>query len=123
MSFQILDSNGEAITLSILDEQAAVFWGKDVHPKHYATPNKDMVLGNWFDTIGHMIHSPEDKHYTSGWNNVKCSLWTCMIKGEYNKSITDLFVVIPEIKASLKPYYELIDHWESKGYTPKQVNE
>lgn len=123
MSFQILDSNGEAFSMRDLDIEAATFWGKDVHPKHYATPHKDMVLGNWFDTIGHMIHSPEDKLYTRGWANVKCSLWTCSIKSEYNTSEEDLLKLIPVIKESLKPYYDLIDHWDSKGYTPKQVNE
>lgn len=139
MSFQILNKEGEALTMNELDREAAAFWNKEVHTKHYASPPANTegmseidkirsdITGNWFDVIGYQIHSPEDARYTSGWNNVKCSLWTIQSKGWYSKvfnwSIEEMEIYMKVTKDFLKPYYDLIDHWEAKGYQPQQVNE
>lgn len=126
MSFKILNKDGEALTIKQLDAEAAEFWNKTVDPKWYANPSPEGTSvfkqrGNWFDTIGYQIHSPGD--YTSGWDNVKCSLWTIQVQGLYDKPVDELPEQIAFIKEYLKPYYDLINHWESKGYQPKQIKE
>ena len=87
--FQILNKDGKALTMAELDKEAAEFWGKEVHPKHYANPFPDKVASedaplseiiriehenarnnssNWFDIIGWNIANQGD--YTTGWRNV-----------------------------------------------------
>lgn len=128
MSFQILNKEGEAISLNSLDIEAGKFWhGEQFQPdkKYYCLPPEFPFGANWFDVIGYMIHSPMG-NYTSGWNNVKCSLWTLHIRGDYDKAMGEFDVLANEIKQAieyLRPFFALIDHWESKGYQPKQVNE
>ena len=88
-AFKILDKNGKALTMGELDKEAAEFWGKEVHPKHYANPFPDKVADegaslsermqvqfenarnnacNWFDVIGWNIAN--QGNYTYGWQNV-----------------------------------------------------
>ena len=88
-SFQILDKDGKALTMAELDKEAAEFWGKEVHPKHYANPFPEKVAdkeaslsekiqiesknalnnaSNWFDVIGWNISN--QGNYTIGWQNV-----------------------------------------------------
>lgn len=88
-AFKILDKNGKALTMAELDKEAAEFWNKEVHPKHYANPfpekkvSKDTSYSeavrierenalnntsNWFDIIGWNIAN--QGNYTSGWRNV-----------------------------------------------------
>lgn len=88
-AFRILDKNGKALTMAELDKEAAEFWNKEVHPKHYANPfpekkvSKDASYSeavrierenalnntsNWFDIIGWNIAN--QGNYTSGWRNV-----------------------------------------------------
>lgn len=43
--------------LNEIDEIAAKFWGKEVHPKYYAAPKGG---ANWFDVLGRAI---EDLQY------------------------------------------------------------
>lgn len=87
--FQILNKEGNPVSMKQLDAEAAEFWGKTLDPKRYANPtpefiNKDNLEGdelltammeynmnqdsNWFDTIGYLIAN--EGNYTSGWNNV-----------------------------------------------------
>lgn len=87
--FQILNKDGKALTMAELDKEASKFWGKEVHPKHYANPFSDKVAdegasfaermkierenalynsSNWFDIIGWNIAN--QGNYTSGWQNV-----------------------------------------------------
>lgn len=45
-------------TINEIDEIAAKFWGKEVHPREYAYPGKGSRWShapNWFDTLGHPI--------------------------------------------------------------------
>ena len=42
-SFQILNTNGQALTMKELDKEAAEFWGKEVDPKYYANPFPNKV--------------------------------------------------------------------------------
>lgn len=65
MAFQFKNSeSGHIYTLNKIDEIAAKFWGKEVHPKEYAYPGepKDRWIHapNWFDMLGHPI---EDLQY------------------------------------------------------------
>lgn len=92
--FQVLNQDGVALTMSQLDEEAAAFWGKEVHPKNYANPfpvvqpKSDSLMDrieaeqtnvrnsslNWYDIVGYTIAN--QGNYTTGWNNVINSLIT-----------------------------------------------
>ena len=85
-SFQILNANGQALTMKELDKEAAEFWGKEVDPKNYANPFPEVEgnsfaairanslnnAQNWFDIIGRAIANQEN--YTTGWQNVAHTL-------------------------------------------------
>lgn len=146
MSFQILNSNNEAISLGLLDQEAAAFWGKELKDRQYANPtplftNDANLQGieltramaryefsqwsNWFDMVGWNIHHPQT-NYTTGWDNVKCSMWAVQAYSLYKHIFGDeehLKLHIEAAKAYLKPYFDLVDHWASKGYTPVQVKD
>ena len=94
-----------------LDKEAAEFWGKEVHPKHYANPfpdkkaSEDAPLSekmrikyenaqnngsNWFDIIGWNIAN--QGNYTYGWQNVvhtmvTQSLGECLVRLNKDKPI------------------------------------
>ena len=90
--FQVLNQDGVALTMSQLDEEAAAFWGKEVHPKNYANPFPEVMPKddsikaridaevanarqnslNWYDIVGYTIAN--QGNYTTGWNNVINSL-------------------------------------------------
>ena len=110
-AFKILDKNGKALTMGELDKEAAEFWGKEIHPKHYANPFPDEPIPqdatvlekirinhknalnnahNWFDVIGLNIACQDD--YTSGWQNVVHtmvvqSLGDCLVSLRRDKPI------------------------------------
>lgn len=131
MSFQIHDASGKAVDIKQLDKEAAEFWGVEVHPKNYAQPASDSYYtSNWFDSIGYYIHSP-DSNYTKGWGNIKCSLWSIQARDLFRilyetqdiAANEHLHTRLHSIKTFLQPYFQLIDHWESKGYIPVRVKE
>lgn len=120
MGFQILDASGKAISINLLDEEAAKFWGKEVKAKEYAYPqpeftNPDNLTGldlvkakfryqaweihNWFDIIGWAIAKQG-----GNWDEVRKYFDGCSTEGAF------------------KPYFDLIAYWESKGYTPVKVS-
>lgn len=122
MAFQILDSNNKAIAISELDAQAAQFWNKEVHPKHYASPyTMEEGLGikeqmdfhmkdrNWFDAIGWFIHDG-----AKDWQAVEIAIMNANLIEKYG---LDVMVEI------YKPYILLVRHWESLGYKPLPVSE
>lgn len=140
MSFQILNASNEPISIGELDREAASFWGKEVHSKNYAYPQQDrpeyanikeemddlMSHTNWFDVIGHAIHAPADAHSSSPWANVKHTIFEAWAGNSLSR---DLFneekfnATVEAIRILCKPMYALIDHWNAKGYKPKQVIE
>lgn len=121
MSFQILNSEDQPITLYELDKEAAEFWDVKMHDKYYAIPKQSPTT--WFDSIGFAIHHPEK--YTKGWNDIKCTLWTIQSRSLYDVLMTRsvMNIKVHNIREYLTPYYKLIDYWEAKGYKPKQIEE
>ena len=109
--FEILNKEGKAITMAELDKEAAEFWGKEVHPKHYANPFPDKKISkdtpyseavrierenamnnvsNWFDVIGWNIANQGT--YTYGWHNVVHTMVTeklgeCLVSRRENEPI------------------------------------
>lgn len=123
MGFQIKDKEGNAIVLNTLDAEAATFWEQPVDATSYASP-KDM-WGNWFDMIGYKIHSPIGPRYTSGWANVKHNMFLVSVGGFYKHLFNEaeLTEKMAAVAKYLAPYYQLMDHWEAKGYTPHQCQD
>lgn len=120
MAFQIQTPEGVAIPLNKLDEEAATFWKLPVHPKSYVAPSSSKE--NWFDAIGWYISSPR-VYYTTGWNNVKCNIYSILLMDLALYPIDVQMLKIKEASDYAKPYFDLIDHWEEKGYIPVQVKD
>lgn len=141
MGFQILNKNNDPIKMNDLDAEAAKLWGHEVDKSSYAVPKEqgdyaDTTKGrmaylrqsNWFDVVGHMIHSPTTKTpYYKGWKEVKKNLLLMHMESSMLKEdgsvedgmhIKDMFEYVAE--DYLKPYLDLIDHWADKGYTPRR---
>lgn len=120
MAFQIRNSLGEPISLHQLDIEASEFWGKPISTKKYAQPYTSST--DWFDSIGWAISNPVTL-WKPGWENIKNSLWLIQANGLYKElySFSNLCTSLEITQAFLKPYFDLIDYWESKGYTPHQV--
>lgn len=152
--FQILNAEGEAISINTLDQEAAKFWGKPLDSKSYASPAKQRegegeyqfmsreMSANWFDQLGYAIAN--QGNYTSGWQNVALYMLDCSnYLLEEDKDTVKLctfnvtaFDGVPLATADLskylamglivkleyaKPYVDLMNHWQAKGYTPKQI--
>lgn len=130
-AFRILDKDGKALTMAELDKEAAEFWGKEVHPKHYANPFPDKVASedaplseiiriehenarnnssNWFDIIGWNIAN-QDK-YTFSWRNVAYT----MLAKNLGECLIDLYegeqIKIAEFVGGKELHLE--DSWEIK---------
>lgn len=141
MSFQILDSNNVPVVINALDIEAAEFWNKPVDKKQYANPRPltgnefDDAMAcstNWFDMIGYNIHKPEIEGYGDSWIAVKMSMFqVCFNYDLYDyfgtqkdhKTVEAVEKRIQLILNRHKPYFDLIDHWQSKGYKPKQIKD
>ena len=121
-AFKINDSNKKAIMIKYLDKEACIFWGVESDPKWYASPKTDYETINWYDSIGYYIAHPSSG-WTSGWDNVKCSLFVIQASGLCLKSMEDQIKSLRFINEYLKPYFDLIDHWKEKGYDPIQIEQ
>jgi hypothetical protein len=141
MSFQIRNKEGQALFINDLDREACALWDKAYDEKQYVTPWKpdpeksdlentiSEVSGNWFDVIGHCIHSPQVDHWGKGWIPVKMSMSLRHVNFalyDYFSKKAEMSETLDKIKFSLeylKPYFDLIDHWEAKGYTPHKTKD
>lgn len=129
MGFQILDANGEAMSIPKLDKEIAAFWGVELDKKWYASPPpKDNSYQskseniNWFDYLGWKIQ--EKKLETIE------QLEDEMLKPfkellEFDK-ITNRQEQIEVIKKELhkmKYYFDLTADWKAKNYSVKSVED
>lgn len=107
------------------------------------------MTSNWFDVVGRAIH--QQGFALSGWANVVHTMIAEHISSKFidsSKGYEDRPVLVPEfveeitddaskvyhlpdkieikiwgILAYYRPHINLINHWQSKGYTPLQVKE
>jgi len=108
------------------------------------------MTSNWFDIIGWCIHS--QGNYTSGWRNVVHTMIADIIGSKLIGGKDEQFIPIVQLRKCIEvkedgsqvnawhledkieeeiyytmkfyqPYIELINHWQSKGYTPHKVDE
>lgn len=119
--FQIIGKSDQPLTLAALDSQASGFWKTDPDSKYYAEPNTNS-LGNWFDTIGWGIaNHPHKGHGKNNWKSVKQQMFEVHTYSFVELSPEEAGVRCCQLFRTLKPYFDLIDHWKSLGYTPKQI--
>lgn len=169
-AFQILNPQGEPLSMKQLDAEAAAFWSKEVDEKWYANPTPVFVndknlegaelseakfrhemrqASNWYDTIGWNIANQGNQ--CSGWSNVVATMMAMQLGMKFIDLDHDyktgpivikepVLIELPDDKCEVnfpdklaiqlwatvnyfKPYIELMNHWQSKGYMPKQVKE
>jgi hypothetical protein len=135
MEFQIHDEAGKAITMRQLDNEAREFWKLETTEKNkgysaYPDVNLDLtvmdnirkaLMNNWFDIIGRTI---ADHAECKEWKNVKYKMYMVLIPESFpTKSYEFQIVYIKSVNELCKPYFELIDLWESKGYKPIHIKQ
>lgn len=109
MGFQILNNNGQALTMDELNKEAAAFW--NVEPSdHYAAPIGFHWSSNWFQHVGRAIaQMPKGE---CEWADIIGYLCSIAAIGE-----TSFLVVLDFIKC-YAPFIKLCLYWKAKGYTP-----
>lgn len=150
MGFSILDKDGKAVTMGILDKDACELWEKDVNEKRYACPYKrrlapdnmsleeairfeadesmhEAMSTSWYDMIGFSIHQLSGK---ITWLDVIHKMMGDMLtdavilsKDElysFNKK-EDYTIEIDTMLDYIQPYINLINLWISKDYKPLPV--
>ena len=130
-SFQILDKENKAIPINKLDEEAANFWNKVVQSKQYTSPH-DHFGTNWYDVI--VWNIANQGHECSGWANVVATMMVSSIgmlfinTDDNYQNVPVKINTIESIQDNVngvlhfyKPYIDLINHWQSKGYKAKQI--
>ena len=98
-----------------------------IRQHHWFEANQETI--NWDEKIGYAIAN--QGNYTSGWNNVAYTMYNIHFGGfpinTDNKEKVTLFtpeqieIEIQAVLQLLKPFLELIQHWQEKGYQPEQV--
>lgn len=123
-SFQILDEIGNPMRLQSLDIQASKLWKLEIDSKWYVAPNEES-LGNWFDTIGWSISKQKDyiNWGLNTWNTIKFDMLSIHAYAWVVLTPEEAGIKACNTMRKLKPYFELIDYWESLGYQPKQIKE
>lgn len=127
MAFQFKNKETKQIYyLNEIDEIAAKFWGKEVHPKYYAAPKGG---ANWFDVLGRAIEdlqyfhrkeldgslyyhracSPKNRDAEFEMNEVAPMILCNLTR--WNKSAEEFSTDVEY----LKPYVELCFHLHSLG--------
>jgi len=121
MEFQILNTEGQIISANKLDLIVAEFWGVQFEDTKYAEPL--VSFGNWFDMIGFGIATNKDwSHFgTKSWNSVKVYILHIHTPAMVVLSPEEAGVEMCGVMDYLKPYFELINHFESQGFTFKQL--
>jgi len=123
MGFQILDSNGNAMTMNDIDKEVCNFWNVPFDEKHYAVPNKreeypEGIEGslkyaqqlNWYDSIGWRIHYH------------RCNDWQCVRNAflrDYEKIMTQYNLTIEQI---IPKEIALLEYFEKRNYQPRFVD-
>lgn len=150
MGFSILDKDGKAVTMGILDKDACKLWEKGVHEKRYACPYKrrpapdDMSLEeaikfkakedmretmstSWYDMIGFSIHQLSGE---ITWLDVIHKMMGDMLVDTVISLKDKLYSFNEEedytreiylIQHYIQPYIDLINLWTVKGYKPLPV--
>lgn len=122
MSFEIHSSSGKVIHPKDLDQEACDLWLIAIDSRHYAHPPLENHWTNsWYANIGWAIENPYDAE--KGWEDVKSVLWTIQARSLYKVlyKAKEREEELAEIGIFLEPYFDLIDHWQSKGYIPVKI--
>lgn len=140
IGFRIIDDHGQAWYLQELDREVAAFWGKEVKPKHWASPYKaknsssdetirEMMSMSWYDMIGQAIMNQGYYTTLNTWNNVIHTMMAASIgeevleASEYGADCNSDSIMKSTI-ATLefyKPYVNLIKEFDKRGYKPERV--
>lgn len=130
MGFMFKNIESDKIyTLNEIDAIAADFWGKEIHPKEYAYPDKpleyDIHKPNWFDMLGHpiedlqfftykdeenrLIYKRSKKPREAEFDMVEIASLMLNDATRYSESVEAMYKMLEFIK----PYVELCYHLKS----------
>ena len=125
--FKNIESN-YTYTINEVDEIAAKFWGKEVHPREYAYPgpnDKWVHAPNWFDMLGHpiedlqfftykdeegkLIYKRSNKPREAEFDMAEVASLMLNNATRYSESVDAMY----DMLAFIKPYVELCYHLKS----------
>ena len=109
MKFQIINKEGNPLSMEELDKDAAEFFGVQYNEHQYAKPNPRSE--DWCNVIGYIIVTYPRKGDLT-WEGLISrisfiSAFAAHSSDEYHRYIM-----------GYKPHIELCYHWKTKGYTP-----
>lgn len=125
MPFEIRYPNGEKISMTTLNLEAAAFWGIAnpegmVYPIGIVELDDDPETYTWDRIIGGAIEECPAR-INPLWKHVKEELFMCNIQDYWESPVEEIIEAAMETLDYLKPYYELIDLWKSKDYIPVKI--
>ncbi len=109
MKFQILDAEGNPLSMGELNKEATEFFGVQYNEKQYAKPSPRST--DWYNMIGYIIANYRYKGNLV-WSDLVGQI-LCIAA-----FATDSFDELHNCIIAYKPHIELCYHWKSKGYTP-----
>lgn len=132
MHFQMRFPNGDKVPFETLNAEAANLWGIGIarDKVQYVFPNtpiNELVKydenNSWYEMIGSAVMHPQTVGaipMQQTWSEVKETMFNSQIDaGEiWEMKAERIQNEIASTVAFLKPYFELIDLWYSKGYAP-----
>lgn len=108
MKFQILNEEGNALSMGELDKEAAEFFGVPYDEERYASPAATLI--SWYDVVGHNI--ARSKKEMLSWSDIVAQiLQICTI-------CTSTMEHLERSIEAYRPFISLCYYWKSKGYTP-----
>jgi hypothetical protein len=122
MKFGIVDKENNLIPPLILDKEVAKLWGVTQSKKNFVKPDTELVDISWYNLIGFAITYPSyDKNIN--WKNVKISIFIYIGADIILDPVEIQLQRICDINIFLKPYFDVIDYFESKGYKPIKLED
>lgn len=133
MDFQMRFPNGDKVPFETLNAEAANLWGIGIarDKVKYVFPTDLGVIqydenNSWHEMIGLAVMHPQTVGaipMQQTWSEIKETMFNSQIDaGEiWEMKAERIQNEIASTVAFLKPYFGLIDLWESKGYNPVRI--
>lgn len=123
MGFQIVNIEGQEIPLERLDNEISNLWSVPLVEGDYVSPHPEdhKIYGeitNWKDYICYHIEYPKP---CIDWTTVRYRLMSSYVSNLALLSEDDRISLIKSANEDLRPYYAVIDYWESKEYQPVYI--
>lgn len=133
MQFELRFPNGERVPFETLNAEAANLWGIHLVSLEsgyaYPPPMGEYTYDestSWEEVVGSAIMHPQvagSIQLQQTWTEVKESMFNSHLDAgdAFDKKTDDMINQINSALLYLKPFFHLVDLWQSKGYNPIRI--